>query len=128
MSRAFKTELSKSSRYYVPRNRYHELRYFCLQFHDWERRRNSLVGLATHANREPTESEAFERIALESKIKMVTFSAEEAGHELSHWILVGVTTGLTYDKLNAYDPMPCGRELYYSIYRKFFYILDRIRD
>lgn len=128
MSRASKSELKRTSRYYVEKNRYHELRYFCLQYGIWQKRRNSLIGLATTHNREPTEQEAFERIALEKKIKMVEFSASQAAFELSHWLLIGVTTGLPYDKINARDQVPCGRELYYTMYRKFFWILDQLRD
>lgn len=59
---------------------------------------------------------------------MVTISAHEAAFELEHWLMIGVTKGLTYDKINAADPMPCGRELYYTMYRKFFYILNELRD
>ena len=128
MSRASKSTLSRDSKYFVEKNRYHELRYFCLQYPIWKKRRNALVGLATTRNREPTEVEAFERIALEKKIKMVEFSAESAAFDLSHWLLIGVTTGLPYDKINAADRIPCGRELYYAMYRKFFWILSSIRD
>lgn len=128
MSRASKTELSKQSRYWIPRNRYHELRYFRLQFRDWERRRIELSGLATRQDREPTESEAIERAHLDDKIKMVTYAAHESAFELERWVLLGVTTGLPYDKINASDPMPCCRDTYYSMYRKFFWILDALRD
>ena len=75
-----------------------------------------------------TGDEALERVALTGKIKMVIDCAELAGLDLSNRLLEGVTNGVSYDILNAWDRMPCAREVYYAMYRKFFYLLSAVRN
>ena len=128
MGKASKTELSKRSVYWIPKARYHELRYFCLQFDEWLRAVVALDGLATRECRDPTEREALERLRFENKIKMVEDSAKKAGFELAPWLIIGVTTGKSYDTISASNRIPCCREVYYTMYRRFFWLLDKIRD
>ncbi|MBO7449408.1 MAG: hypothetical protein J6U54_03480 [Clostridiales bacterium] len=127
MGKVTQTELSKRSRFWIPKNRYYELKYFCLQYWDWQRRRAELDGIATRERREPTESEAIEKAELDAKIRDVLTTCETAGGFVSLELLTGVTKGLSYDVMNTRHLVPVGREAYYVIYRKFFWMLDHAR-
>lgn len=127
MSKATQASVSKKNPFWIPKNRYYELKYFCLQFWDWQKRRAQLDGLATKENREPTESEAMERAELDEKIKKIMRCATLAAHDLDEYLITGVTKGYSYDTMAAKKILPIGREAYYVIYRKFFWLLDGSR-
>lgn len=129
MGKATQSTLSKKNPYWIPKNRYYELKYFCLQYWEWQRRRAQLDGLATRENREPTEEEAFERAELDDKIKMVMRCIDSVtfDKELYGALLKGVTKGLSYDTMAVRNVLPVGRECYYVLYRKFFWLLDSAR-
>lgn len=44
--------------------------------------------------------------------------------ELSFYILQGVTEGYSYDILKARFDIPCCKDTYYELYRRFFWLLD----
>lgn len=137
MAKVTQSMVSKKNPFWIPKNRYYELKYFCFQFWDWQRRRLELDGIATKYNREPTESEALERYELQTRIDMVmnalvastykTTNTTELDMRLEKIILDGVTKGYSYDYMSNRKIMPVGRDLYYVVYRKFFYHLDIAR-
>ena len=47
--------------------------------------------------------------------------------ELNTYVLKAVTEGLSYDILKARFNIPCCRNVYYDIYRRFFWLLDKSR-
>lgn len=128
MSKATEGTLSKKNPFWIPKNRYYELKYFCYQYQDWQKQYASLDGLATRENREPTEREALEKVYLDGKIKLIQNTAALAGGWISDELLSGVTKGYSYDSMNTRKRMPCCREVYYTIYRKFFWLLDKERE
>lgn len=132
MSKATQSMVSEKNPFWIPKNRYYELKYFCLQFWEWKKRLAELDGLATRANREPTESEAMERLELSRKIEMVKEVVHDATHpnapSIENALLLGITKGRSYDVQNAHTPIPVCREAYYAVYRMFFWILDRARE
>lgn len=131
MSKATQATVSKKNPLWIPKNRYYELKYFCLQFWEWQKQRSALDGLATRENREPTEREAIKRAALSEKIEMVLNSIDAATKkhpEIYEDLLYGVTNGFSYDTMAARKVLPLSREVYYNIYRLFFYLLHRARN
>lgn len=127
MARATQAVVTKKNQFWLPKNRYYELKYFCLQFWDWQKRRAQLDGLATRENREPTESEAIERAELDEKIRKVMTCCTLAAHQYDEYLLTGVTKGLSYDTMATRKVLPIARDAYYVIYRKFFWLLDASR-
>lgn len=127
MSKVTQAAVSKKNPFWIPKNRYYELKYFCLQFWDWQKRRAQLDGLATRENREPTEFEAIERAELDEKIRKVMRCATLAANDYDGYLLDGVTKGYSYDTMAAKKVLPIGREAYYVLYRKFFWLLDGAR-
>ena len=144
MSKATQAVVSKKNPFWIPKNRYYELKYFCLQFWEWQKRRCQLDGLATRENREPTEPEAIERAELDIKIKMILDCLDAVTKEMSpdyrggarvvyheplySALLTGITKGKSYDTMATTKVMPVGRDAYYVVYRKFFKLLDSARN
>lgn len=131
MCKATQAVVSKKNPYWMPKNRYYELKYFCFQFWDWQKQRSALDGLATRENREPTEREAIKRAALSHRIEMVMNAMDEATKkhpEIYEDLLYGVTRGYSYDSMSAKKVLPMSREAYYNIYRYFFYLLHCARE
>ena len=48
--------------------------------------------------------------------------------ELAQYIVRGVTEGLSYDLIKVKMDIPCCKDVYYSAYRRFFWILNKERD
>jgi hypothetical protein len=77
---------------------------------------------------DPTGARATARAYYSERIKLVEQAAQEADKYLWHYILRAVTEGLSYTYLKTKLDMPCGKDMYYDRYRKFFWILDKLRD
>lgn len=139
MGTQIRPQLSRKSKYYLERHRYYELKHFCLQYPIWEKSYASLDGLSRRSadlieirNRtdisDPTAKVAEAKAFYKERLEMVERCAKEADPVIGHHILVGVTDGLSYEKLNARHTIPCGKDMYYELYRKFFWLLSKARQ
>ena len=63
----------------------------------------------------------------EKGMKLVEDCAKEASSELGSFTFRGVTEGISYTQLRMLDSLPCGQDMYYDRYRRFFYILSQKR-
>lgn len=142
-TRLSKPEVSKKSNYYIPKHRYYELKHFCLQFKDWKRYLadyegrypNQLMLHSVFENKlhcsDPTAYEVERRAYFNSLINTVnkacTIACEDESESIRDCLFEGVTEGLSYDILLARYNIPCGREYYYKVYRRFFWVLDQLR-
>ena len=61
------------------------------------------------------------------RMDMVERAAYEADATLANYILKAVTKGYSYEYLKSKLEIPCCREVYYQLYRKFFWILNVAR-
>lgn len=68
------------------------------------------------------------RAYFSNRMRMIEKCADVTDHVIGKYILKGVTEGLSYDTLNAIEQMPCCRDTYYILYRKFFWLLDKARQ
>ena len=59
-------------------------------------------------------------------MKMIIQCCKDADSYIWTWLLEGVTEGLSYGSLQARG-IPCGKDYYYDRYRKFFWLLDKVR-
>lgn len=128
MSTDVRPILSKKNQYWISKHRFYELKHFCMQFMDWQRERAALDGLAYREERSPTEPEAILRAGYSKRIQMIMRAAEQTDGVIGDYILVAVTKGLSYEALNARSPIPCCKSTYYELYRKFFWLLDKLRE
>lgn len=137
MSTTLRPELSERNPNYISRHRYYELKHFCMQYYEWKRRLAELDGMAkgssdislvqTNDLPDPTEKVAVERLYFSERIAMVESAANETDETLAPYILLGVTKGISYDVIGVKTEIPCCKETYYNLYRRFFCILDRKR-
>ena len=124
-------ELSKKNKWWIPKHRYYELKHFCLQYKDWQEKikvyGNIRVSSDVRTNPEwsdPVGNEASYREYYLDQIIMVEDAAYEADDQIGEYILHAVTEDLSFTVLSMVYEIPCGRDMYYDRYRKFFYILD----
>lgn len=134
MSTTIRPGISKRNTYYISEHRYYELKHFCLQYPEWKKDYISLDGLSArpvdvNANRrsgevsDPTPIYAEARLYFRNRMAMVERTAEEAAGDMSAMMLKAVTEGLSY---NVISP-PCCKEVWYTAYRRFFWLLDKAR-
>lgn len=139
MKSTVRPELSKSNRYWIEKNRYYELKYFCLQYQSWKRRYEELDGFSGRSIDDivysklnnianPTHRTAEERSLYLERMEVIERAAIEADPYLASYILKAVTEGLSYVYLKSRLEIPCSRDTYYDRYRKFFWVLDRKRN
>ena len=62
------------------------------------------------------------------RIKLIEKAAKESDEFLYTYILKAVTEGLSYTYLKTKMDIPCGRDMYYDRYRRFFWLLSEMRD
>lgn len=133
MATTIKPELSKKNPYWISRHRYYELKHFCLQYHEWNRMYLATDGVAAAAlglrgDPEWTDNVAKAAIAREAylnKMRLVEDTSDLTDPVLGRYIFLAVTENRSYDNLNATIGVPCCRDNFYELYRRFFYILSQ---
>lgn len=139
MATVIRAELSEKNKYYIDKHRHYELKHFCLQYPDWKREYAEIdePSIATSSFSripssnipgDPTGSQAIAKARLTERIKMVERVAKETDEYIWDYILKAVTEGLSYTYLKTRLNIPCGKDMYYDRYRRFFWLLSKIRD
>lgn len=139
MKGKIRPELSERNPYWIERHRYYELKQFCLQYPIWKKQyavfnelsRKPLGEIRLAAKdgyvSDPTGRCAEEKAYYSNRIKMIERVAIQTDPKLADYLITGVTEGISYDILKARYDVPCCKEVYYNAYRKFFWLLDRVR-
>ena len=70
---------------------------------------------------------AIDKTVYSNRIDTIEKAAYEADSELSYYILRGVTEELSFTYLKSRLGMPCSKDTYYDRYRRFFWILSKVR-
>lgn len=138
MATLIRPELSTRNRYWISKHRHYELKHFCLQYKHWKKQyasiNESVISSAFNSTGKSagisdlTASRAIDKLYYSERINMVERAAMSADKELYPYILKAVTEGLSYTHLKAKMNIPCGRDMYYDRYRKFFWILSESRS
>lgn len=137
MATTIRPELSTKNQYWIEKHRYYELKHFCLQYPIWKKaylaldglskRPSDLAAFSTNGYGSPTERCAEARIVYADKMEMIEQTALATDAELASYILQAVTIGLSYDTLKARLEIPCCKDTYYNLYRRFFWLLSKKR-
>lgn len=138
MSTVIRPEISEKNKYYIDKHRYYELKHFCLQYNEWKKAYascNESIIFASKFEKESTSNipsditakYAIKRAYYAGRIKIVEKAAMEADEFLYPYILKAVSEGLSYTYLKGKLDIPCGRDMYYDRYRKFFWLLSEAR-
>lgn len=124
-------ELSKKNKWYISKHRYYELKHFCLQYPEWKEKYESAIryskSVAGTGNTEwsdPVGNSVSAMDIWKHKMDAVEKAARCTDEELGSYILKAVTEDLSFTALKMLYDIPCGKDMYYDRYRKFFYILS----
>lgn len=137
MTTQIRAELSPKNPYWIAKHRYYELKHFCLQYPAWKRAYvecespgvSSIDRIgSTNTPGDPTAGLAMKKTYYAERIKMIEKAAMNADKELYTYILQAVTQELSYTYLKSRLNIPCGRDMYYDRYRRFFWLLSEARD
>lgn len=138
MSTNIRPEITKKNEYWISKERYYELKHFCLQYDDWKKVLLSLNSLTSKQDNSYTTNRKYrtspvERLALLrsgylEKINMIDDAANKADPEISKYLLLAVTKNISCSSLITKYQMPCGKDKFYEAYRKFFYYLSSFRE
>lgn len=136
MATVIRPEVTKRSPWYLEKHRYYELKHFCLQCPTWRKELTYLDGwsgqehvvLKGYDTVRPSEVTASKRIFYSDRIAMLEQAANDTDSLIGPYILEGILNEKSYDTLNALHRVPACRDVYYELYRKFFYILSNLRQ
>lgn len=138
MATVIRPELSIKNKYHIDKHRHYELKHFCLQYPKWKKTYTELdmpsVSVSSfdripsgNLPGDPTARRAITKAQLTAYIEMVEKVAREADDNLWQYILKAVTEDLSYTYLKTKMDIPCGKDMYYDRYRKFFWLLNTAR-
>lgn len=138
MATKIRPAISEKNKYWIDKHRHYELKHFCLQYPSWKKAYSEFnddsVSLSMIENvptsnlpGDPTAKRALMKAHYMERMKLVERIAEEADQYLSNYILKAVTENLSYTYLKSRLDIPCGRDMYYDRYRRFFWLLSEAR-
>lgn len=137
MGTVIRPDISRKNKYWIDKHRHYELKHFCLQYPEWKKEYNNIANIRNFKNEilyksnihsDPTFKEVIRRERYLERIELIERVAKEADADLHNYILKAVTEGLSYTYLKSKLDIPCGKDLYYDRYRRFFWLLDGSRD
>lgn len=139
MATIIRPEISEKSKYWISKHRHYELKHFCLQYPTWKKTYAAIDELSRSAPLtervqsgnlpgDPTANCVIRKAYYLERINLIEKAAIEADENLYMYILKAVTEGLSYTYLRTKLAIPCGRDMYYDRYRRFFWILSESRN
>lgn len=138
MATVIRAEISQKNKYWISKHRHYELKHFCLQYPEWKKIYSNFcdadIPLAM-IGETPTDiltgdsasKRALMKRLYSERIRLIEKIANEADPYLHSYIIKGVTEGRSYTYLKTVLGIPCGRDMYYDRYRKFFWLLSESR-
>ena len=139
MATVIRPKISEKNKYYIDKHRYYELKHFCLQYGEWKKAHaycnesiiftSQYTGLPTSGTPgDLTAKYALKKAQYAEKIHLIERLVKESDDFLYPYLLKAVTEGLSYTYLKTTLEIPCGRDMYYDRYRKFFWLLSEHRN
>lgn len=136
MGTVIRAEISKSNKWWIDKHRYYELKHYCLQYNRWKKLINDVDGYSkqpelglifSNNTGDPTVRAAQAREYYRKHMGIVEKAAAETDPVIGPIIFQGVTDGVSYEILKSRIEIPCCKDTYYELYRKFYYILSQLR-
>lgn len=139
MATVIRPEISTKNKYWIDKHRHYELKHFCLQYPTWKKLytevEKSCISAAkleresvTNIPSDITAKYAMKKAYYAERIELIERIAKEADEFLYKYILKAVTEELSYTYLKSKLDIPCGRDMYYDRYRRFFWLLSEARN
>ncbi len=138
MATLIRAELSKKNKYWISKHRHYELKHFCLQYSEWKKEctlrgctksylSTTNTSIKNHKLLYSPISDNSTLMSYIERIELIEQTAMETDPYLYEYLLKGVTEGRSYTYLKAVLGIPCGKDMYYDRYRKFFWLLSNSR-
>ena len=133
MGTVIRSKISVKSENYISKHRYLELKHFCLQYNEWERKWREIPVIAENEISKipggknpgkPTENLAIRRMTYERNMQIVWQCCNDADKSIADYIFEAVTEGKSFKYM---ENVPCGKDYFYERYRRFFKLLDSVR-
>lgn len=139
MATKIRPEISEKNKYWIDKHRHYELKHFCLQYPRWKKAYADLNELSISLSRiertsstnipgDPTAKCAIQKAYYLERISLIEKIAKNTDDQLYTYILRAVTEELSYTYLKSRLQIPCGRDMYYDRYRRFFWLLSEARN
>ena len=139
MATVIRAKISEKNKYWIDKHRHYELKHFCLQYPIWKKAHSDCldgdISVAmiegvrpVDGTYDPTSVRAVTRAHYSKRIQLLEQAAKDADRYLWRYILKAVTEGLSYTYLKTKLDIPCGKDMYYDRYRRFFWLLSELRD
>ena len=135
MSTTIRNTISETSPYYISKHEYLMTKHFALQYSEWKKEKAEIetrirsgwrIGDIHGENAaSPVEKIQEEAERYSSRIDLIERMAKIAGEDIWEFVLTGVTTECCYEYLRLVKGIPCCKDVYYKMYRKFFWLLNR---
>lgn len=135
MGTNIRTSISATNPYYISKHEYLMAKHFALQYPEWKKKRAEIETRVSYGFKiggghnetitKPIEDMAEETERYSHRMELVEQAAKIAGEEIWEFVLLGVTTECSYEYLRLVKQIPCCKDVYYRMYRKFFWILNR---
>ena len=127
-----------SEDYGISKNRYDELRAFCLQYEEKKSKISRGVGAMNYDGMPKSnykenslETKAIRNVMYQKDCEMIEQAAVAASAEIYQYIIKSVTNDLSY-RFIEYDEnlgrIPMGKTEFYATRRKFYYFLDLLKS
>lgn len=138
MSRV-RNELSDKNQFKLSKHRFLELKHMCLQHSEWKLKlielneryfkSGGLIRVCSDKDRLCAEcNDISDLIARREeyvrKIELIEKTAYETDSVIGYYILYAVTHDVGYEYLSMRMNIPCCRNVYYKLYREFFWRLS----
>lgn len=118
-------QVSKSNEYWLSKHRYYELKHFCLQYPEWKQLYLQARHQTLGEEEDPTGEYATIMADCKYCMELVEQVAANTDKVLGRYIFEHVTAGDNFTQLKLMNSIPCGRDLFYSYVRKFYYLLSQ---
>lgn len=139
MATVIRAEISEKNKYWIDKHRHYELKHFCLQYPEWKKAYVEFDDITVPLSMmdrmptsnlpgDPTAKRAMMKAYYAERIKLLEKVALETDIYLHKYILKAVTEGMSYTYLKTRLGIPCGKDMYYDRYRRFFWLLDKARE
>ena len=139
MGTNIRPETSEKNPYWIDRHRYYELKHFCMQYPEWKKAYAELMTPKTRPIDSPTVSRSNtisdpvqacveSRLYFAKRIELIERAARDTDPVIGVYILRGVISGYSYECMKARLDIPCCKDTYYELYRRFFWLLHKARN
>lgn len=139
MATVIRPTISEKNKYWIDKHRHYELKHFCLQYPEWKKAYAEFSDVSiplsmmervptSNIPGDPTAKRALMKTYYSEKIRLIEKIALETDIYLHKYILRAVTEGLSFTYLKTRLDIPCGKDMYYDRYRRFFWLLSKARD